>query len=161
MARGANRGRHVGERGCRGGRDLGQQAWIAADERKKKSRKDVATSTAADLPDFIDPQLCQTFDRPSAGDDWLHEIKFDGYRMQMRVADGKVTLKTRKGLDWTKKYPDIAEAASDLPDCIIDGEICALDENGAPDFAALQAALSKGKTSDLVYFAFDLLFDGG
>jgi bifunctional non-homologous end joining protein LigD len=81
--------------------------------------------------------------------------------MQMRVADGKVTLKTRKGLDWTKKYPDIAEAASDLPDCIIDGEICALDENGAADFAALQAALSKRKTSDLVYFAFDLLFDGG
>ena len=134
---------------------------LAADERKKKSRKDGATSTAADLPDFIDPQLCQTSDRPPAGDDWLHEIKFDGYRIQMRVADGNVTLKTRKGLDWTRKYPDIAEAASELQDCIIDGEICALDENGAPDFAALQAALSEGTTRDLVYFAFDLLFDGG
>ncbi|MBB2719639.1 UNVERIFIED_ORG: bifunctional non-homologous end joining protein LigD [Rhizobium etli] len=134
---------------------------LAADERKKRSRKDVRTSTAGDLPDFIEPQLCEKLARPPAGDDWLHEIKFDGYRIQMRVADGNVTLKTRKGLDWTAKYPEIAEAASQLPDCIIDGEICALDENGAPDFASLQAALSEGTTGRLVYFAFDLLFDGG
>ncbi|TCU09611.1 DNA ligase D [Rhizobium sullae] len=134
---------------------------LAADERKKRSHKDVATSTAADLPDFIPPQLCATLDRPPGGDDWLHEIKFDGYRIQLRVANGTVTLKTRKGLDWTGRYPEIADAATELPDCIIDGEICALDENGAPDFAALQAALSEGKTGDLVYFAFDLLFDGG
>ncbi|AOF93232.1 DNA ligase D [Sinorhizobium sp. RAC02] len=134
---------------------------LAADERKKRARKDVATSTAADLPDFIPPQLCQTLERPPAGDNWLHEIKFDGYRIQMRVADGGVTLKTRKGLDWTAKYPEIAEAAAALPDCIIDGEICALDDNGAPDFAALQAALSERNTGNLVYFAFDLLFDGG
>jgi len=134
---------------------------LAADERKKKSRKDVATSTAVDLPDFIAPQLCETLERPPAGKNWLHEIKFDGYRIQMRVANGAVTLKTRKGLDWTAKYPEIAKAASELPDCIIDGEICALDDNGAPDFAALQAALSEGTTGNLVYFAFDLLFEGG
>lgn len=134
---------------------------LAADERKKKARKDVATSMAADLPDFIAPQLCETLDRPPAGENWLHEIKFDGYRIQMRVADGTVTLKTRKGLDWTAKYPEIAEAATSLPDCIIDGEICALDDHGAPDFAALQAALSEKNTGNLVYFAFDLLFDGG
>jgi bifunctional non-homologous end joining protein LigD len=134
---------------------------LAADERKKKNRNGVATSSPTDLPDFVAPQLCESLARPPAGNEWLHEIKFDGYRIQMRVADGAVTLKTRKGLDWTKKYPEIAEAASELPDCIIDGEICALDENGAPDFAALQAALSEGTTGDLVYFAFDLLFDGG
>ncbi len=134
---------------------------LAADERKKKARKDVATSTAADLPDFIAPQLCETLDRPPAGDNWLHEIKFDGYRIQMRIADGTVTLKTRNGLDWTAKYPEIAETATSLPDCIIDGEICALDDHGAPDFAALQAALSEKNTRNLVYFAFDLLFDGG
>ena len=133
---------------------------LAADERKNKARKDVSTSTAADLPDFIPPQLCETLERPPAGDKWLHEIKFDGYRIQMRVANGDVTLKTRKGLDWTAKYPEIAEAAAALPDCIIDGEICALDDNGAPDFAALQAALSERSTGNLVYFAFDLLFDG-
>ncbi len=134
---------------------------LAADERKKRPRKDVATSNPADLPDFVDPQLCERVARPPAGNDWLHEIKFDGYRIQMRVVGSAVTLKTRKGLDWTGKYPEIAKSASELPDCIIDGEICALDEHGAPDFAALQAALSEGKTDDLVYFAFDLLFDGG
>lgn len=134
---------------------------LAANERKKKSQKNLATSTKSGLPDFIPPQLCETVDRPPAGNKWLHEIKFDGYRIQMRVADGSVTLKTRKGLDWTAKYPEIAEAGAGLPDCIIDGEICALDENGAPDFAALQAALSEKNTNNLVYFAFDLLFDGG
>jgi bifunctional non-homologous end joining protein LigD len=132
---------------------------LVVDERRKKSRN-IATSTATDLPDFIVPQLCETLARPPADDTWLHEIKFDGYRIQMRVAGSKVTLKTRKGLDWTRKYPEIAEAASGLPDCIIDGEICALDEDGAPDFAALQAALSEGTTGNLVYFAFDLLFGG-
>ena len=63
-----------------------------------------------------------------------------------------MTLKTRKGLDWTTKYPAIAKAAGKLPDAIIDGEICALDENGAPDFAALQAALSEGRTDLLCLF---------
>lgn len=133
---------------------------LAAGQRKKRLRKGAATSVTADLPEFIDPQLCHKLHRPPTGDDWLHEIKFDGYRIQVRVADGKATLKTRKGLDWTAKYLEIAEAASVLPDCIIDGEICALDENGAPDFAALQAALAEGTTGNLVYFAFDLLFDG-
>ncbi|WP_454858429.1 DNA ligase D [Rhizobium binxianense] len=136
---------------------------LAAAERKAAARDvdEPDTVTSVDLPDFIPPQLCETLERPPAGAGWIHEIKFDGYRIQMRVLDGEVTLKTRKGLDWTAKYPEIADAASGLSDCIIDGEICALDENGAPDFAALQAALSEGKTGDLVYFAFDLLYDGG
>ncbi|MBY5426643.1 DNA ligase D (plasmid) [Rhizobium johnstonii] len=136
---------------------------LAAEERKEgagggpKSKP----ATKVDLPDFIAPQLCQTLERPPAGTGWIHEIKFDGYRIQMRVLDGEATLKTRKGLDWTAKYLEIAEAASTLPDSIIDGEICALDDHGVPDFAALQAALSEGKTGELVYFAFDLLYEGG
>jgi len=130
----------------------------AADTKKKRpaSRK-VAKSA---MPDFIPPQLCETLERPPSADGWIHEIKFDGYRIQARIENGEVTLKTRKGLDWTAKYPAIATSAASLPDAIIDGEICALDENGAPDFAALQAALSEGKTDALVYFAFDLLFEG-
>ena len=91
----------------------------------------------------------------------MHEIKFDGYRMQLRVEDGDAQLRTRKGLDWTAKFAGIAEAASALPDCLIDGEVVALDEHGAPDFAALQAALSDGKTDELIFFAFDLLFVEG
>ena len=137
---------------------------LAAEKRKADARgakKKTNTVTAANLPDFIAPQLCETLARPPSGAGWLHEIKFDGYRIQMRILDGEVTLKTRKGLDWTAKYPAIARAAGKLPDAIIDGEICALDENGAPDFAALQAALSEGSTDALVYFAFDFLFEGG
>ncbi|HQS47727.1 MAG: DNA ligase D [Rhizobiales bacterium 24-66-13] len=135
---------------------------LAAEERKAPARaKKLSAPTAVDLPEFIAPQLCEVLDRPPSGQGWIHEIKFDGYRIQMRVLGGKVTLKTRKGLDWTAKYSAIARAAGKLPDVIIDGEICALDENGAPDFAALQAVLSEGKTDALVYFAFDLLFEGG
>ncbi len=116
---------------------------------------------AAKMPDFVAPQLCQAVDRPPSGAGWAHEIKFDGYRVQMRVEDGRVSLKTRKGLDWTAKFPEIAEAASTLPDALADGEIVALDQNGVPNFGALQAALSEGATKDLVFFAFDLLFAEG
>ncbi|HXS08034.1 MAG TPA: non-homologous end-joining DNA ligase [Rhizomicrobium sp.] len=110
------------------------------------------------MPRFVAPQLCRLVDGPPSGQQWVHEVKFDGYRMQLRVANGKGRLLTRKGLDWTGKFAAIAKAAAKLPDCIIDGEICALDHDGAPDFAALQAALSDGKTGNLIFFAFDLLF---
>lgn len=122
-----------------------------------KSKKAVAVPA---LPAFIEPQLCRSVERPSSGSDWVHEIKFDGYRIQMRIENGVVTLKTRKGLDWTARFGAIAKAAASLPDAIIDGEIVALDDHGSPDFAALQAALSEGKTDDLVFFGFDMLFDG-
>lgn len=78
----------------------------------------------------------------------------------MIVTDGAVKLRTRKALDWTHKFPEIARAGTNLSDAIIDGEIVALDHNGAPDFSGLQAALSAGKTENLIFFAFDLLFDG-
>jgi bifunctional non-homologous end joining protein LigD len=137
---------------------------LAADERNaetKAKRRPAPTKAAKSaMPDFIAPQLCETRERPPSANGWIHEIKFDGYRIQMRIENGGVTLKTRKGLDWTGKYRAIAASAATLPDAIIDGEICALDEHGAPDFAALQAALSEGKTDALVYFAFDLLFEG-
>jgi bifunctional non-homologous end joining protein LigD len=113
------------------------------------------------LPKFVEPQLCRLVDQPPSGAGWVHEVKFDGYRLQLRVEDGKARLLTRKGLDWTPKFPAIARSAADLPDAIIDGEVCALDHNGAPDFAALQAALSDGKTEPLIFFAFDLLFAEG
>jgi bifunctional non-homologous end joining protein LigD len=115
----------------------------------------------AEMPDFVAPQLCTPVERPPEGEGWCHEIKFDGYRVQLRVEDGEATLKTRKGLDWTKKFGSIAQEGRALPDVLIDGEIVALDHNGAPSFSALQAALSDGKTDDLIFFAFDLLFAEG
>jgi len=114
----------------------------------------------AALPDFVAPQLCRLVDRPPTGEGWCHEIKFDGYRVQLRVENGTATLKTRKGLDWTDKF-GAAREGSTLPDALVDGEIVALDHNGAPDFSTLQAAISDGKTDNLIFFAFDLLFAAG
>ncbi len=113
------------------------------------------------MPDMIAPQLCTLVARPPSQQGWIHEIKFDGYRMQLRIENGDVTLKTRKGLDWTEKFSAIAKTAKALPDMIIDGEIVALNHKGIPDFSALQAALSEGDTDNLIFFAFDLLFAEG
>ncbi|HEX7885002.1 MAG TPA: DNA polymerase ligase N-terminal domain-containing protein, partial [Phenylobacterium sp.] len=89
---------------------------------------------AAALPGFVPPQLATSADRPPPGSGWGHEIKFDGYRLQLRVETRKATLKTRKGLDWTAKFRAIASAAATMPDGLYDGEACALDAHGAPDF---------------------------
>ncbi len=113
------------------------------------------------LPAFVRPQLCRSVDKPPTGSGWAHEIKFDGYRVQLRVEGGKVTMLTRAGLDWTSRFAVIARAAQILPDCLMDGEVVALDHQGAPNFAALQAALAEGDSANLIYFAFDLLFAGG
>ena len=126
-----------------------------------KSAAKVSLKKSVSMPRFVEPQLCKLLDRPPGGSEWVHEVKFDGYRVQMRVEDGKAILRTRKGLDWTDKFQAVAKAAASLPDCMIDGEIVALDHNGAPDFAALQAAISDEKTEQLIFFAFDLLFIEG
>jgi bifunctional non-homologous end joining protein LigD len=112
------------------------------------------------LPGFIEPQLASLAEKPPTGADWVHEIKFDGYRMQLRSEAGTASLRTRKGLDWSDRFPEIAAAAAKLADGLIDGEVVALDSTGAPDFAALQAAIMEGKSRDLVFFAFDQLFAG-
>ncbi len=159
---------------AKSGRGRADAVWHSnrgdAAEAREESRKAVSRSTPAKpakgkkvgaMPDFVAPQLCISVDRPPGGEGWCHEIKFDGYRVQLRVEDGEATLKTRKGLDWTEKFKAIAKEASALPDVMIDGEIVALDHDGTPDFSTLQAALSDGKTDNLIFFAFDLLFAGG
>jgi bifunctional non-homologous end joining protein LigD len=125
---------------------------------KSKSSKSSKVRQVAAIPGFVAPQLCVSVEKPPEADGWGHEIKLDGYRLQLRVEDGEVTLKTRKGLDWTEKFAAIAKEAGSLPDALIDGEVVALDGKGDPDFSALQAALSDGKTGNLIFFAFDLLF---
>ena len=133
----------------------------AAPPSKARAPAKAAKGKQAAMPEFVPPQLCTLVDRPPGGDGWCHEIKFDGYRVQLRVEDAEAALMTRKGLDWSDKFKAIAKAGSALPDALIDGEIVALDENGAPNFSTLQAAISDGKTDNLVFFAFDLLFAGG
>jgi bifunctional non-homologous end joining protein LigD len=146
-------------------RDEKEVRTIRPAPRKALKTGKTATATIAkkvsEMPDFVAPQLCTPVERPPTAEGWCHEIKFDGYRVQLRVADGEATLKTRKGLDWTEKFAAIAKEAGAQPDAMMDGEIVALDHNGAPSFSALQAALSDGKTDDLLFFAFDLLFADG
>ena len=130
----------------------------AAPVAKVQARKKVPTAAA--MPEFIEPQLCHLVERPPSGEGWLHEIKFDGYRVQVRIEAGRAVVRTRKGLDWTNRFGAIARACTALPDAIIDGEIVALTAEGVPDFAALQAAIADGRTDDLVFFGFDLLHAG-
>jgi bifunctional non-homologous end joining protein LigD len=142
----------------------GDAAEARAEKKSQKNESSAATAKGkkvAAIPDFVAPQLCTPVDRPPNAEGWCHEIKFDGYRVQLRVEDGEAALRTRKGLDWTEKFQAIADEGSSLPDVLVDGEIVALDHNGAPDFSTLQAALSDGKTDDLIFFAFDLLFADG
>jgi bifunctional non-homologous end joining protein LigD len=133
-------------------------------ERPAKARKPPAppAKKRARMPDFIEPQFCKLVDRPPTGAGWGHEVKFDGYRIQLRVESGEARMLTRKGLDWSAKFEATRAAASRLPDCIIDGEVVSLDDSGAPSFHALQDALSSaGSTRDVIFFAFDLLHAQG
>jgi bifunctional non-homologous end joining protein LigD len=93
------------------------------------------------------------------GDDWLHEIKFDGYRTIARIDRGEVRLITRSGLDWTERYGVLAQAFRAVPceQALIDGEILVQDARGVSSFSALQDALSEGRTGELTFFAFDLI----
>src|SRR3954454_16831667 len=110
------------------------------------------------MPNFVEPQLARIVDMPAGGPLWVHEIKFDGYRMQLRVENERAALLTRKALDWSHRFPEIISETRTLPACILDGEIAALDERGISNFSGLQSALSDGKTGGLVYFVFDLMY---
>ena len=116
------------------------------------------------LPKFRPPQLATLVDAVPAGNGWMHEIKFDGYRALVACAGDEVRVYTRKGLDWSDKFAPLVERfrALDLPTCLIDGEIVAYDAEGNPDFSSLQNVLKRGhgsqKESDkLSFHGFDLL----
>ena len=136
------------------------QPGAAAKAPKLKSRPKAKGPTLKSMPAFIEPQLCKLVDRPPNTAGWGHEVKFDGYRAQLRVQGRKARIRTRSGLDWTEQFAAIAKKAERLPDCIIDGEVCALGQDQMPSFAALQAALSENESENLVFFAFDLLVVG-
>jgi bifunctional non-homologous end joining protein LigD len=115
-------------------------------------------SASAKLPAFQAPQLATLVDHVPVGSQWIHEIKFDGYRALIAAAGDKVKIFTRSGLDWTDKFAPVAEAiaALDLPSALIDGEIVSPDADGNPSFSALQKAI-KGEGGHFELFAFDLL----
>src|SRR4051812_43279670 len=110
-------------------------------------------------PAWIKPQLAALDTAAPDGTDWLHEIKFDGYRMHARLDAGRVQILTRRGNDWTDKYPAIAKAIAGLPgqSAYLDGELCGVLPDGRTAFNLIQNASDAGHGS-LVYFLFDLLF---
>jgi ATP-dependent DNA ligase len=118
---------------------------------------------AAVLPQWIKPQLTQLVDQAPDGPDWLHEIKFDGYRMHARLDRGAVRLLTRTGLDWTHKYPAIAAAVSSIGarQAYLDGELCGVGPDGITSFSMIQLASDSGNAAALVFFLFDLLYLDG
>ncbi|TGP45435.1 DNA ligase D [bacterium M00.F.Ca.ET.230.01.1.1] len=110
--------------------------------------------------DFIEPQLATLEKNAPAGDDWLHEVKFDGYRMQAQIAGSEVRLLTRAGLDWTEKFDGPITAALGKLKCrdaIIDGEIVVLADSGVSSFPLLQADLSARRAARFIYYVFDLM----
>ncbi len=111
----------------------------------------------------IEPELATLVDAAPPGDEWLHEIKFDGYRVLCEVDDGNVHLWTRRGKDWSDRFRPVVEAAARLPvrQALLDGEVVVLEADGRTSFQALQNALTGGRDKDLVYFAFDLLYLDG
>ena len=117
----------------------------------------------AGVPKRVEPQLASPVATPPEGDDWLHEIKFDGYRTMAHVEGGVARLITRSGLDWTHRYGDLGAAFAALPcrDAVIDGEIVVLDAAGVSHFKDLQKALSEGAGNRLVFYAFDLVHLNG
>jgi len=116
-----------------------------------------------DLPPFIEPCLAKLADKPPRGGRWVHEIKFDGYRLQARKSGEHVELLTRKGLDWTSRFGTLPNAFRRIAarSAIIDGELVVEEAHGAPSFAALQAALKAGQLDQLRYYAFDLIYRDG
>jgi bifunctional non-homologous end joining protein LigD len=110
---------------------------------------------AAGLPGWIRPQLTELVDAPPEGAAWLHEIKFDGYRMHARLERGAVRLLTRTGLDWTHKYPPIAAAVLALGarQAYLDGELCGVFPDGITSFGMIQAASDAGNAAGLVLFS--------
>jgi bifunctional non-homologous end joining protein LigD len=139
---------------------------------RKRTRVAVGTAsdtlrlpgTAASLPRTLKPQLATLVDVPPAAyEDWMFELKFDGYRMLARVEGKSVRLFTRNGHDWTDKLPQLAKALLKLklPTAWLDGEIVVLDENGIPNFQALQNAFDTRHTREIVYYLFDIPFLAG
>jgi bifunctional non-homologous end joining protein LigD len=113
-------------------------------------------------PPFQEPQLATLVDEVPAGNSWLHEYKYDGYRLLLAVGEGAATAWTRNGKDWSDKFKALVKAAAKLPaGCLIDGEAVALDKKGKPSFQLLQATLKEQRGANLVFYAFDLLIDRG
>ncbi len=116
---------------------------------------------AGPVPEY-DPQLAQLFDEPPAGEQWLHEIKLDGYRIGCLIQGGRVSLLSRRNKEWTDHFPEVVAGAKRLgvQNALFDGEVAAVLPEGRTSFQAMQRGWS-GARPEIVYFVFDILHDGG
>src|SRR5438874_1876225 len=130
--------------------------------RRTPDRRAKPSAVADRPPAWIKPQLAMLVKEAPDGTDWLHEIKLDGYRMHARLDAGRVQILTRRGNDWTDKYPAIAKAIAGLPaqNAYLDGELCGVLPDGKTAFNLIQNASDSGQGA-LVFFLFDLLFLDG
>jgi bifunctional non-homologous end joining protein LigD len=129
--------------------------------------RDLQGAKGAPMPEYIEPLLAKLWDHPPSSDDWVHEIKYDGYRLQLHKNEINVSCYTRRGYDWRDRFPDIAKAAWHLNAhaAILDGEAVVVTEKGDSDFSALESYVSS-KQADrdqhhVVFYAFDLLYLDG
>ena len=120
-------------------------------------------ASKAKLPEFIPPQLATLVKEPPSSEQWLHEMKFDGYRMLCRIDGGNVQFWSRNARDWTGKFPAIVETVKLLPatSAFLDGEIVVVDAQGRSSFQKLQRSMGKSVTTGFVYVVFDLMFLDG
>jgi bifunctional non-homologous end joining protein LigD len=125
-------------------------------------KKPAAIRITAPFPGFVEPALASSIEKVPTGKRWLHEIKFDGYRVQLHVANQDIKVFTRNGHDWTKRFKKVADAAFliNASSAIIDGEIVVPASDGTTDFSVLQNEL-RGKSTKIVMVAFDLLYLNG
>ncbi|MEA3057819.1 MAG: bifunctional non-ous end joining protein LigD, partial [Sphingomonadales bacterium] len=138
----------------------GEDVWRSNRGGRKGGRAKKKAGKAP--PAFEEPQLATLVDEVPSGNGWIHEYKYDGYRLLLAVGDGVATAWTRNGKDWSDKFRALAKAAAKLPaGCLIDGEAVALDDHGRPSFQLLQSTLKEQKGANLAYYAFDLLIDRG
>src|SRR5919106_5638947 len=115
------------------------------------------------MPEFVSPQLATLVKEPPTGDEWLHELKFDGYRLLSHLNRGHVRLWTRHQKDWTGKFPNVVKALKTLKvqSAILDAEVVALDSSGRSSFQMLQQAIHKTAGKGLVLQVFDVIYIGG
>jgi bifunctional non-homologous end joining protein LigD len=128
-----------------------------------KQIKNLPGARKAAMPEFVPPQLATLVDKPPSGDQWFHELKFDGYRLLCHLHGRQVRFWTRNQKDWTAKFETVGKAVKELPvkSAILDGEIVALDASGRASFQKLQQSINKGAAAGLIFNVFDLIYIEG
>ena len=126
----------------------------------QKQLKNLPGARKAAMPDFVQPQLATLTERPPSGDEWLHELKFDGYRLLCHLNGRQIHFWTRNQKDWTTKFPGLGKAVKALPvkSAILDGEVVALDSSGRASFQRLQQSINRNAGSGLLFHVFDLIY---